>query len=101
MLQKSIEFRTDIKKPPVVRETLLTNADKSFYKPPGHCRLPMTPVTTICALIAIFYVVRILRRRSSSTLNNIPGPPPTSFITGVAPFFARVTQIVFTGPCAR
>ncbi|KAJ7924234.1 cytochrome P450 [Mycena leptocephala] len=42
----------------------------------------MTPVTTICALIAIFYVVRILRRRSSSTLNNIPGPPPTSFITG-------------------
>ncbi|KAJ7855679.1 cytochrome P450 [Mycena leptocephala] len=42
----------------------------------------MTPVTTICALIAIFYVVRILRRRSSSTLDNIPGPPPTSFITG-------------------
>ncbi|KAJ7729174.1 cytochrome P450 [Mycena metata] len=42
----------------------------------------MTPVTAICALIAIFYVIRILRRRSSSTLDNIPGPPPTSFITG-------------------
>ncbi|KAJ7915756.1 cytochrome P450, partial [Mycena leptocephala] len=36
----------------------------------------------ICALLTIFYVVRILRRRSSSTLDNIPGPPPTSFITG-------------------
>ncbi|KAJ7915749.1 cytochrome P450 [Mycena leptocephala] len=42
----------------------------------------MTPVTTICALLAIFYMVRILRRRSSSTLDNIPGPPPTSFLTG-------------------
>ncbi|KAJ7915759.1 cytochrome P450 [Mycena leptocephala] len=41
----------------------------------------MTPVT-ICALLAILYVVRILRRRLSSTLDNIPGPPPTSFITG-------------------
>ncbi|KAJ7915808.1 cytochrome P450 [Mycena leptocephala] len=42
----------------------------------------MTPVTIICALLAIFYVVRILRRRLSSTLDNIPGPPPTSFLTG-------------------
>jgi hypothetical protein len=39
MLQKSIEFRTHIKKLPVVRETLLTDADKRFYNPPGHCRL--------------------------------------------------------------
>ncbi|KAJ7915779.1 cytochrome P450 [Mycena leptocephala] len=42
----------------------------------------MTPIITVIALLAIFYVIRILRRRSSSTLDNIPGPPSKSFITG-------------------
>ncbi|KAJ7915789.1 cytochrome P450 [Mycena leptocephala] len=42
----------------------------------------MTPIITVIALLAIFYVIRILRRRSCSTLDNIPGPPSKSFITG-------------------
>jgi hypothetical protein len=61
----------------------------------------MAPITTIIALLAIFYVVRILRRRSSSTLDNIPGPPPTSFITGARVFVLHVYHIVFTTPFAR
>jgi hypothetical protein len=47
----------------------------------------MTPIITVIALLAIFYVIRILRRRSSSTLDNIPGPPSKSFITGARPVF--------------
>jgi hypothetical protein len=83
---------------PRMRETLLTDADKSFYNSPGRRSLPMTPITTICSLLAIFYVVRILRRRLSSTLDNIPGPPPTSFLTGATPVFPCVTHILYSQP---
>ncbi|KAJ7719368.1 cytochrome P450 [Mycena olivaceomarginata] len=42
----------------------------------------MTPITVICALILVFCGVRILLRRISSVLDNIPGPPGKSIIAG-------------------
>ncbi|KAJ6552909.1 cytochrome P450 [Mycena capillaripes] len=42
----------------------------------------MTFTTVICALLVVFCGIRFLRRRAFSALDNIPGPPRKSWITG-------------------
>ncbi|KAJ6536946.1 cytochrome P450 [Mycena capillaripes] len=42
----------------------------------------MTAITVFCALVIVFCGVRILLRRIFSVLDNIPGPPRKSIITG-------------------
>ncbi|KAJ7706342.1 cytochrome P450 [Mycena rosella] len=42
----------------------------------------MTPTTLICALTLALYLLRVLIRRVFSVLDNIPGPPRKSLLTG-------------------
>lgn len=56
--------------PPIERE-----APASF--------LPMSPIIVILALLILFYGTRAIMRTVFSALDNVPGPPTKSIITGL------------------
>ncbi|KAJ7870888.1 cytochrome P450 [Mycena leptocephala] len=42
----------------------------------------MSPILVVCALCIVPYAIRIILRRFFSVLDNVPGPPRTSIMTG-------------------